>query len=366
LSHTIGIDIRPLLRNPTGVGLYLGGLLPALAAADHANRYVLFSSSLRDRFDASAVPQFLDGRLVDRRVPVRLLNWAWHFHGYPPLDRLVGEPIHLTHSPHPLILPARRARTVVTIHDLFFLSHPELVEREVSAHYPALVRAHACSADAVVTSSVYSQREIMERLQVDERKIVVIPPGAPAGPRAVRREPGDAILFVGRIEHRKNVENLLRAVAMMREKEVRLRMIGPAGAGHEQARNLAASLGIDDRVAFAGYSSGDALLAEYGRARGLVLPSLCEGFGLPLLEAMHHGVAIAASDVTSIPEVAGDAALYFEPRHPEQIATALDRLWSEPGTRERLVEAGTRRLAAFSWERAARLLLDTYKRLLES
>lgn len=351
-----------MLSRPTGVGVYIEGILRALAGLDRENRYLLFSSSLRERFRAEQWPAFADRTCRDLRIPVRVMNWLWNRAEMPAIETIFGERVDLVHSPHALLVPARSARRIVTIHDLFFLSHPHLVDREMSTDYPRLIRDHARRADGIVTSSEYSRAEIVERLQVDPRKIRVIPPGAPRDPVTAPAQDKlrDAILFVGRIEHRKNVANLLNAFAGMRDPTARLRLIGPRGAGYSEIRSRCSKLGLDDRVDFVEYLQPEELAGEYSRARCFVLPSFCEGFGLPLLEAMRHRVPIAASDVTSIPEVAGDAASYFDPNDPAAIADALDRLWSDEELRQQLVEAGQRRLQRFSWEAAARKMLDFY------
>lgn len=385
MSLVLAFDCRPMLSRPTGVGVYVASLLSALATIDHENRYLLFSSSLRERLDRGTARGFADAELRDWRIPVRALNLLWHRLGFPPVEAIFGERIDIAHSPHPLILPARKARKIVTIHDLFFLSHPELVEREMATDYPRLVRDHASRADGVITVSEYSKKEIVDRLGIEPTRIEVIYHGGPptaagrasagrasAGRSAAGRSAAgqpitdrarDTILFVGRVEHRKNVINLLRAFARLRHLGARLRFVGPPGAGYGEARSACTSLGLDTSVDFAGYESGAALEAEYARARVFVFPSLCEGFGLPLLEAMRRGIPVAASNVTAIPEVAGDAALYFDPLDLEEMATAIERVWSDEELRAQLRSAGETRVQAYSWNESARRTLAFYRRV---
>ncbi|MBI2838638.1 MAG: glycosyltransferase family 4 protein [Acidobacteria bacterium] len=365
MSLVLAFDCRPMLSRPTGVGVYVASLLSSLATLDRENRYLLFSSSLRERFDRETARGFADSKIRDWRIPVRALNFLWHRLGFPPVEAIFGERIDIAHSPHPLILPARKAKRIVTIHDLFFLTHPELVEREMATDYPRLVRDHARRADGVITVSEYSKREIVERLGVDEAKVEVIYHGGllaqapPIAPESAR----DTILFVGRVEHRKNVVNLLRAFARLKHLGARLRIVGPPGAGYEESRSVCTSLGLDTAVDFAGYESGAALEAEYARARVFAFPSLCEGFGLPLLDAMRRGIPIAASNATAIPEVAGDAALHFDPLNPVEMATAIERVWSDEELRARLRSAGETRVQAYSWNESARRTLAFYRRV---
>ena len=130
---TIGVDFRPALSRATGVGRYFQGLVSGLARLDHENDYVLFSSSWKERAHDESRPE--NFRLVDRRVPVRVLNALWHRMESPSLDWLVHATLDVAHSPTPLILPSRRARSIVTICDLFFLDHPETTTREIRRDY---------------------------------------------------------------------------------------------------------------------------------------------------------------------------------------------------------------------------------------
>ena len=134
----IGFDLRPSLARPTGVGSYVLALaqrLPALAPQD---RFFYFSASLRDRYPQKSWPPNVT--MVDRRLPVQALNFAWNRLEAPSLDRLVGARLDLVHSPHPLLIPSRRARKIVTLHDLFFLKHPDMTDAEVRRDYAPLVR----------------------------------------------------------------------------------------------------------------------------------------------------------------------------------------------------------------------------------
>src|SRR5207249_10425227 len=138
----------------------------------------LFSSSWKDRVRLE-IGELTGVKIVDRRVPVRLLNLAWHRLGWPPAETLTRAPFDVTHSMHPLILPSRSAAHVVTIHDLDFLAHPERTSAEIRRDYPALAGEHANRADAVVVPSQFTAREVIERLGVRSDKIAVCPPGAP-------------------------------------------------------------------------------------------------------------------------------------------------------------------------------------------
>ena len=221
----VGIDYRPALSRRTGVGRYVAGLTEALGRIDSENRYTLFSSSLRERARVNTLPPNFE--LVDRRIPVFLLNALWHRTGQPSLDFLTGRSFSITHSPHPLILPSRRGRTVVTIHDIFFYRHVEATEAEVRRDYVPLVKAHAARADAVLTGSRTTKDDLVRELGVDERKVVLTPYGVNIesfrmGPDHSGDEerigeryklPPRYLLSVATLEPRKNLTRLVEAVA---------------------------------------------------------------------------------------------------------------------------------------------------------
>jgi len=158
------LDYRPALRQRSGVGEYVHGLASAVAAsAPSGDSLTLFSASWRDRLPASAVA---GAGIVDRRVPVRALNFAWHRMEWPPIERLTGATFDVVQSAHPLLIPSRRAARLVTIHDLDFLDHPERTRAEIRRDYPALAASHARRADRVIAVSLATARAVEERLGV--------------------------------------------------------------------------------------------------------------------------------------------------------------------------------------------------------
>ena len=149
--------------------------------------------------------------MIDRRVPVGLLNLAWHRLGWPPAETLTGGAFDVTHSLHPLLLPSRAAAQVITIHDLNFLTHPERTRAEIRRDYPALARAHAHRADRIIVPSQFTAGEVERRLGVPADRISVCSPGAPDWTPRDAAPDGGYVLFFGTLEPRKNVGGLLDA-----------------------------------------------------------------------------------------------------------------------------------------------------------
>lgn len=366
---TIGLDFRPALSRVTGVGRYFQGLVEALTRLDHDNDYILFSSSWKERAHQEPRPE--NFRLVDRRVPVRVLNALWHRMEAPSLDWLARAAIDVAHSPTPLILPSRRARSIVTICDLFFLDHPEATTREIRRDYAKLVRSHVKRADAIVAISDTTAREVVNKLDVSPERVHVIHAGlderflaTPNGPNGPNGNE-NYLLTVATLEPRKNLPVLLEAVSVLRKRgwDGRLRIAGGFGLDTPRVDETIARLGLSGVVEKLGYVDGETLPSLYRGARAVVMPSLWEGFGLPLLEAMASEVPLVASDIAVHHEVAGEAAVFAEPHDANAFADAIEKLEGDEGLRAKLVASGRERVSRFSWDASAHKALKLYRTL---
>ena len=369
----IAIDIRPALLRGTGVGTFVEQLVSALDSLDGGHRLLLFTSSWSDRWPRGRLEGLQRSQLFDRRWPVRLLNLLWHRLGWPPVERFVG-PADVLHSPTPLLLPGRGAK-VVTLHDLHFLRHPEHTRGEVRRDYAGLLRRHLAGADAVVAVSEATAREAEELLGLAPERVVVC--GEDAAPLFDRPPsegelrdseslaPQPFFLFVGTIEPRKNLPDLLRAYAALQtaHPELRLVLAGERGWSLGPFEEALGSLPEPSRVVVTGYRDQVALRALYRRAVALVMPSLCEGFGLPLVEAMACGCPLIVAERSAMPEVAGDAALYWRGDHPEELAALMEMVLADGELHEDLGARSRRRRSAFSWRASAETVLALYRDL---
>lgn len=356
-------DYRPALRERTGVGEYLHQLVRAYAVA-HPGEVTLFTSSWKDR-PAPALASELGVGVVDRRIPVRVLNLLWHRAGWPPVEAIAGD-FDVVHAAHPLLIPARRAAQVITIHDLFFLSHPGRTAAEIRRDYPALAGLHARRAHAVVTSTEHGKRLLSKQLGVAVDRIYVCPPGAPAwrtlghGPHVPR---DGYLLFLGTLEPRKNIGALLDAYALLRSRRPAAPPLVLAGRATRDAAGWLARIGqppLAGHVRHLGYVAEDERERVYAGARALVLPSLDEGFGLPALEAMSAGIPVVASNRGALPEVVGTGGLLIDPSEVDEIAAALERLVSDDTLAATWGAAGLARARAFTWAAAAATLRRAY------
>ena len=372
------LDARPAMRQGTGVGTYVEGLLRGMASLEDRPALTVFTASWKDRPRGRLLEltRSAGGRSVHRRVPVRALNWSWHHLRRPAVESLITGPLPndhgqlVAHSPHPLILPTRRGRSVVTVHDLHFLEHPEQTFAEVRRDYTKQLDRSLREADAVICVSAHTRAHLLERFAEalgDElhRKSFVVPNGIDLEffqPGASRpRSTEDPYLAVGRIEPRKNPIRLLEAFARART-DTSLVWAG-AAADENWQRKLDQAidrLGLRDRVQVLGYVDRSSLRDLYRNARALLYPSLHEGFGLPILEAMACGCPVLTADRTAMPEVAGDAAILVSPESVDSIVQGIEEL-EDPNRREVLRLAGSERAKEFSWESCAKRTLEIYR-----
>lgn len=367
----VALDVRPALSRPTGVGVYIGQLAERLPRIDPDSHYTLFSSSWRERWTRPVVRPNVG--VVDRRLPVKLLNLAWNRLGWPSIESLCGRAFDIVHSPHPLLIPARRARRIVTVHDLFFLKHPEMTSAEIRRDYAPLVRVHAARADFVICDSVFTAGEVETLLGIPRARIGV----APLGVDPIYRQPPSidvealllrlavphgSILYVGSEEPRKNLSGLIagyQRFASGTERPPALVLVGP-GASHNSGGG--ASRG---RVIATGYLQTAEIRALMSVASCLVLVSHEEGFGLPVAEAMAAGLPVVCSRGSSLSEIAGEAAEFVDdPLDELAVARGLSRVTGDPSQAARLREAGLEQSRLFDWERTASLTLGFYRKVL--
>ena len=350
------LDYRPALRERTGVGEYVHELTRELTQIP-GDELSILTTSWKDRPAPELASELPGVRIVDRRVPVRGLTWAWHGLEWPPVEWLAGS-IDVVHGQSPLLIPTRSAAQVVTIHDLDFLHHPDRAAAEMRRDYPRLVRDHARRADHVIVSSHYAAREVMAHLELAADKISVCSPGAPDWTATVAHTRAGApsgahLLFVGTIEPRKNIDGLLAAYGRLRQR-ADVPPLVLAGRAREPLK------GDLQNVSALGYVSDAQRRALYRDARMLVLPSFEEGFGLPVLEAMACGVPVVVSNRGALPEVVGDAATPVDPADVDELAAAMERLL-DPVAAHDAINRGLAQAARYSWAAAAAAAREAYR-----
>ncbi|MEO8275707.1 MAG: glycosyltransferase family 1 protein [Thermoanaerobaculia bacterium] len=366
---TIAVDARKIADY--GIGTYVRGLLGALARLDGDSRYLLLAPA--------AGPELLPGlpanfSWVEEDSPGYSLREQWSVG-----RKLARHRVDLFHSPH-YVLPARTpARVVVTIHDLIHLVHPEFLPHPLALLYARFfLRRAVRRAATLLTVSAATAKDLETRLGVDPRRIEVTWNGvdesfrrslAPAELGKELAELGLApgyFLFLGNPKPHKNLERVVRAFARAFPGPANDRRLVVAG-GDDVSRDLArwsAELGLGERLRKVGRLAPARLPALVQGALTLVFPSLYEGFGLPVAEAMAIGTPVLASTTPALVEIAGGAAELVDPLDTDAIAAGMVRLATDPDRREALSRAGRLRAADFRWERTAAKTLAVYRRAL--
>ncbi len=373
----IGFSVLGLLPDTIGgVETYIRGLLNALAHIDTDNEYVLFTN--RDNHDS------FDGLGRNFRRILYDFSGKWDVRSLA-MTRLVGEQFYLPyrasresidilHLPLDIIPLLSRCRTVMTLHDLNFDAVPEATTPARRMIATGLVKASARRADAILTVSNFSRDQIVSKLGVAPERVSVTYNAVDQHPLTPRHDWAELagrlgitrpyVIAFSSLNPHKNIATLLKAFSLMKSRERwQLMIVGHLPTRGKPLTRMAAELGIADSVAFTGYLSRKDLTLALHKARALAFPSLYEGFGIPLLEAMSVGVPVACSKVAALPEIAADAALFFDPLSPENMAAAIERLLTDELARERLIAAGHDNVKRFSWEQTARRTLEVYRRV---
>lgn len=370
----IGLNLLYLLPGVVGgTETYAMGLMESLARLDRRSQYWLF---LNQEASPWRMPRRIGWHIAacPVRASLRALRYAWEQWVLPRRAHDLG--LDLLHSLG-YVQPGRLGcKSVVTIHDLNFHNLGHLMSRTRRATLRYFVTQSAKQADHIITGSHFSKKQIVEVLGVPQEKITVTYYGAKPSrgeawgcheleSRYGIRKP--FILGLSSTSPHKNMANLVRAFALLRE---RIRGLQLVIAGHppRQSGELQDTIRRErcaEGVVFTGYVPEPVLSGLYAHAEAFVLPSTYEGFGMPILEAFSHGAPVVCSNAAAIPEVAGDAAAYFEPGDPGAMAEAIAAVVEDQEVRERLVRMGSARVRRFTWDQTAQATLEVYRQVLE-
>ncbi|PKO20575.1 MAG: glycosyltransferase family 1 protein [Chloroflexi bacterium HGW-Chloroflexi-1] len=376
LSHAarrIGLNAHLLSLTQTyrgaGINGYIYQLLDHLPAADGALQYTAYLHNTA----FSPPPEMSVCRSRwDTRSPWRRIVWEQ--------TRLAAHSRHLDLL-HGLAFAtplAAACPTVVTVHDLSFLRYPDAFRPFNRLYLGFVTRLSTRRAARVIAVSESTRQDVIRLCGAPEERVIVVPNGvtgdfSPADPAAVadfRRQKGlppRFILFLGTLEPRKNLVRLIDAYAQWRRasnEAIKLMIAGGKGWFYERVFERVTELGLADDVIFPGFVPGEELPWFYRAAELFVYPSLFEGFGLPVLEAMACGTPTITSTASALPEVAGDAALLVDPEDTDGLAEAIGRVLADPLLAARLRDAGPRRATSFSWPRTAAATADVYRDVL--
>ena len=372
----IAFDYTSAITEPAGIGRYTRGLARALAHLGLEPGSLTFFTSEPLPPDQPAYG-LAPGRVLVRSIGHRNLTRLWHrLHVPLPAELLMGI-CDLIHGPDFVLPPTLFARRVVTIHDLAYVHYPEAAQPGISTYLSTEVPRALRAADHIIAVSEATARDLADQFSLAPGRISVIYPGvdsaftAPVDDTTVeelRRSYHLAqpfILAVGTIEPRKNYERLITAFAEathLPDGPPLLVFAGRRGWLYDDVLQAASRADVDGRVRFLGYVPDHQLPALYHAAAALAMPSLYEGFGLPIIEAMASGTPVICGTAGALPEVADDAAILVDPLDVEGLRDALLLVFRDAARRRELIERGRVRSQRFTWEAAAEAHLQVYRR----
>ena len=373
----IAIDVSCMNPQPmTGVGYYTQSLLRSFVRTQPDFGLRLFASGARQPSPPLSALGRECGSLAFMRLPTRLKTWLWTTIAWPRMDKRTGA-VDLAHGAFHLLPAARGIPRVVTVFDLTAIRVAETHTGSSRRTHARYLRHAAGRADAIIAISESCREDVVELLKVDESRVHVVHGGVCLedyqGPldeealAAARRKfgiAGEYFIHLGTIEPRKNLARLVEAYARLREmrKDVpQLVLAGKRGWMCGAVFETIERLGLRQAVIETGYLTQEEAVSLLRGALACTYPSLYEGFGLPVLEAMAAGVPVLTSNVSSLPGVAGDAAVYVEPESVTSIAGGLEALLDGPGAREARVAVGLERARRFTWEQSAAALARVYR-----
>jgi glycosyltransferase involved in cell wall biosynthesis len=367
----IAIDARKL--HDYGIGTYIRNVMAGLARVDRDTEYIALCRPRDVEAIAEIGPNF---RAVQEPAPPYSVSEQIRI----PFS-LARERAHLLHEPHYVLPPATRCRTVVTIHDCIHLRFPQYLPSRLAHLYArGAMWTAAHKSDRILTVSEASKRDILRYFNVDPAKVEVIynaiderflaPPDHERMDQVRQRYQLDHpfLLYVGNIKPHKNLERLIDAFGRARAQgldDLRLIIIGDEISKYPALRQSVHRHRLDKYVRFLGFQPQPTLAAFYRLARAFAFPSLYEGFGLPPLEAMASGTPVVTSNVSSLPEVAGDAAILVDPYDASAIADGIVSAVTDEERRRALIARGLARARSFSWTQSVAAVHRIYLEVLD-
>lgn len=358
----VTLDATPLIGDATGIGVFTSALVRELKANEKSVELSAFAMTGRN---VKAISNLLPNTQHNTvPMPAGLLSKAWSRASFPPID-LWMKPGSVVHGTNFVVPPTRKAARLVTVHDLTSVRFPELCNA-TSLRYPKLVERAVKNGAHVHTLTKAVAQDVEELLNVPSERIHIIPPGVDARAEAKQHESTSPYIFaIGTIEPRKDYPTLISAFDKLatKLKDVELLIAGASGWGMSDFKSALDAAKHRDRIKVLGRINDDQYMTYLRGASVLAYPSIYEGFGYPPLEAMSANVPVVASNVASLPEVCGDAALLVETRNPDALAASLESVLTDVSIRDELIRKGCQQVARFQWKDAGTKFVELYKEL---
>lgn len=347
----IGIDISQIVYEGTGVSRFKKGLLNAILTYDKRNEWVFFFSSLRRTLQEEIKQSITkkNHRLIQYRIPPKIMTSIWIKIGFniesiePTLDWFITSDW--------AEIPSKSIKKATIVHDLAYLRYPHLVDTNVKRTQTDRLDRVKKESLLIFADSHTTKKDLIDLLDIDKKRIIVNYPGVDVIKSKEQITKKNFILAVGKLEPRKNLERLIKAFSRLNDKSIELVIVGQTGWGE--------SLPPTNNVKFLGYVDDDKLSKLYNTCLLFIYPSIWEGFGYPVVEAMKLGAPVATSNTSSLKEIADSAALFFDPFDVEDIRSKMQKLIDDESLRNTLIKKGRQRSALFTWKKYINKLTQT-------
>lgn len=376
---TIAIDYTPAYEQGGGIGRLVRDLISELQTIPSPHQYKLFVSGFTPSKPLESLPANFSWKTT--RITPKWLARIWQRVQLPiPIDYFVGD-INLYHATDFVLPPLRNnTRSIVTVHDLSFVRVPDAASPPLKAYLDIVVPRSVERADYVTADSQATKDDLQNIYGISGEKIEVLYSGVhqryfqsyhsdvfPMTMRSKYALPDRPYIFtIGTVQPRKNYSRLIRAIKQLRQQSYDIGLVIAGGKGwlEDEMYQTIEQTQMQDYVHLIGFADEDDLPALYHHAECVAFPSLYEGFGFPVLEGMASGTPVVTSNISSLPEVAGDAALLVNPLNVEEIASAIQRILDDSNLRQQLIKRGNKQARKFTWEQSARQLLQIYEKVL--
>jgi len=361
----IGIDARPLSYQLTGIGYYLKHLLDEIQKIDHQNSYYLISNT-RVNYDLSNQRW----SKVEGGVSRKLLSTAWVQTHVPVIARRLNIDLYWGTRHQLALLLSPKIKTVLNIYDIVHRLYPTTMALPNLIVERLLMRLSMMKASRIVTVSKSTASDLQTYFKTDSNKLTTIYPGVPklTVEKTVNGNhlPNRFFLFVGTLEPRKNLLRIIEAFEAIepQRNDVYLVVVGAKGWKDRKLMGSLQTREAGKRILWQGYVDRGELRLIYERAECLLLPSLYEGFGFPILEAMACGTPVITSENASMPEAAGRAAVLVDPLDVHQLAAAMQKILTDDDFKRVLIGKGNEHLKRFSWNKCAREIINTFEEVM--
>ncbi|CUU50754.1 Glycosyltransferase [Clostridium beijerinckii] len=377
----ISLELQPCLKNKSGIGIYTYELSKRLQEYN----YITLYGDIFNFINRNNIEKDIDGLNFNKNIfslfPYGVYRRMWN---YVPIryNWLFNDQSDIYHFFNFIVPPRIEGKVITTIHDMTYELYPETMDKKNLKRIKSDIHYSVNRADKIITVSESSKNDIMKFLSVDEAKIEIVYNGVEYDKfnksysedekskiRVKYTLPKNYILYMGTLEPRKNIESIIEAFSLFKKENTvsnqntKLVIAGKKGWLFENIFNLVNKLSLKDDVIFTDYIDENDKSIIYNMASLFVFPSLYEGFGIPVLEAMASSVPVITSNVSSLPEVAGDAAILVEPKDIKSIAKYMSKVLADKKLRNNLIREGHEQAKKFTWESSAKKLVNIYRDL---